>query len=208
VWIKICGLTSPEDAALALSLGADALGINFVPASRRYVDPSQVSRVLEPVRGKLEIVGVVADLGQAELLALQLRFDLDWLQLHGKESPELVRALPRAFKAIGIDDAKDVEDASSFPGRRLLVDKKAPAELGGTGRAFDWSLVTELSRERELVLAGGLNPENVAQAIRVVSPFGVDVASGVELPGTPRKKDPERLAAFIARARASTSSGS
>jgi phosphoribosylanthranilate isomerase len=204
VWIKICGLTSPEDAELALSLGADALGVNFVPASRRYLDPSEVSRVLEPVRGKLEIVGVVADLGEAELLALQLRFDLDWLQLHGKESPELLRALPRAFKAIGIDNADDVEDASSFPGRRLLVDKKAPAELGGTGLAFDWSLVSELSGERELVLAGGLNPENVEQAIRVVSPFGVDVASGVELPGAPRKKDPTRLAAFIARARASS----
>ena len=203
MWIKICGLTSPEDAALALTLGADAIGINFVPASRRYVEPELAERVLEPVRGKLELVGVVADLGLAELEALQRRFNLDWLQLHGNEPPELLRQLPHAFKALGIAGPDDVERSSHFAGRRLLVDKKASGVQGGTGQAFDWSLVTGLARERELVLAGGLNPDNVERAIAAVSPFGVDVASGVELAGNARKKDPERMAAFIARARAS-----
>jgi phosphoribosylanthranilate isomerase len=202
VWIKICGLTSPEDSALALSLGADAIGINFVPASRRYVEPELAERVLWPVRGKLELVGVVADLGLAELDALQRRFGLDWLQLHGNETPELLRELPRAFKALGIEGPDDVERASHFPGRRLLVDKKASGVQGGTGQAFDWALVTGLARERELVLAGGLTPDNVERAIAAVAPFGVDVASGVELSGNARRKDPERMAAFITRARA------
>ena len=201
MWIKICGLTSAEDAALALALGADAIGINFVPTSRRFVHPDEVERVLEPVRGKLEIVGVVADLALPELLSLQDRFGLDWLQLHGNEPPELLQALPRALKAVGIADESDVDRARSFPGRRLLVDRKAPGELGGTGLAFKWSLVRELSGERELVLAGGLHPDNVEHAISAISPFGVDVASGVERQGSPRSKDPERLATFITRAR-------
>lgn len=200
MWIKICGITSPEDAALALSLGVEAIGINLVPRSRRYLDPARVPAVLAGVRGKLEVVGVVADLGLPALETLRRELGLDWLQLHGGESPELVSALPRSFKAVGIDDTDDVSTAARFGGERLLVDKKAPGELGGTGQAFRWSLVTELARSRSLILAGGLDPENVARAVREVRPFGIDVASGVEA-GLPGKKDPERMARFVERAR-------
>jgi phosphoribosylanthranilate isomerase len=170
------------------------------------VAPADAERVLEPVRGKLELVGVVADLEFAELDSLQRQLSLDWLQLHGSEPPELCRRLPRAFKAVGIEDAADVERAAAYPGRRLLVDKKAPGVLGGTGQVFDWSLVLELGGTRELLLAGGLDADNVARAISAVRPFGVDVASGVELPLLPRKKDPVRLSSFIARARESDGS--
>lgn len=201
MWIKICGISSPADAELAVTLGADALGLNFVPGSKRYLTLDDAERVLAPVRGKVELVAVVAGLARPALEELQSRLRLDWLQLHGSEPPEALLELSHAYKAVGIEEPADVAHARSFPGQRLLVDKKAPGELGGTGRVFDWALVTELSRERELVLAGGLTPDNVAEAIERVAPFGVDVASGVERPGLPREKDPERLSAFIARAR-------
>jgi phosphoribosylanthranilate isomerase len=200
VWIKICGITSPDDAALALTYGVDAIGVNLVPSSRRYVPPERVPRILGPVRGKLEVVGVVANLERPELERLRDELGLDWLQLHGAEPPELVSSLPRVFKAVGIGDANDVDAARRYGGERLLVDKKAPGQLGGTGRSFRWSLVKDLARSRALILAGGLDPDNVSQAIREVAPFGIDVASGVEA-GSFRSKDPARLSRFVERAR-------
>jgi phosphoribosylanthranilate isomerase len=157
--------------------------------------------VREAVEGRAEVVAVVADRSPGELSELRERTGIAWLQLHGNESPAIVRALlPHAYKAARIATAGDVADARAFPGERLLVDAKVPGELGGTGHRFDWKLVVELAVERRVVLAGGLTPENVAEAVRTVRPFGVDVASGVE--GTdPRKKDPERIARFIQAAR-------
>ncbi len=200
MWIKVCGITSTRDALAALEAGADALGLNFIPTSKRYLPPERARAVADAVRGKLELVGVVADLAPSELEALRASVGLDWLQFHGSESPEALAQVPRSYKAVGIDGPEDVELAVAYPGVRLLVDKKAGPARGGTGQAFDWSLVRELSRERPLILAGGLNPDNVAAAIREVSPFGVDVASGVEL-GTPGLKDPAKMAEFVARAR-------
>ena len=200
VWIKICGITSTRDALAALEAGADAVGLNFIPTSKRYLPADRARAVADAVRGKLELVGVVADRSAAELEALRASVGLDWLQFHGSEPPAQLAEVPRAFKAVGIDGPEDVERALAYPGVRLLVDKKAGPAQGGTGQAFDWSLVRELSRERPLILAGGLTPDNVADAIREVVPFGVDVASGVEL-GTPGVKDLARMVDFVARAR-------
>jgi phosphoribosylanthranilate isomerase len=200
VWIKICGITSTRDALGALEAGADAVGLNFIPSSKRYLPPERARAVADAVRGRVELVGVVADLSVAELEALRTNIGLDWLQFHGSESPAQIALVPRAYKAIGIDGPEDVELALTYPGIRLLVDKKAAPAHGGTGQVFDWSLVRELSRERPLILAGGLDPDNVADAIREVLPFGVDVASGVEA-GTPGVKDLARTAEFVARAR-------
>jgi len=200
VWIKICGITTVDDALGVLEAGADAIGLNLIPTSKRYLPPERARAVARAVRGKLELVGVVADRSAAELEELRTDLGLDWLQLHGGEAPAEVARVPRAFKAVGIDGPEDVELALSYPGMRLLVDKKAGPALGGTGQSFDWSLVRELSRERPLILAGGLTPDNVADAIREVLPFGVDVASGVEA-GTPGVKDLERTRDFVARAR-------
>jgi len=113
--------------------------------------------------------------------------------------------LPEAYKAIGISNATDAARAAEYGGDRLLVDAKSgtPGVLGGTGQTFDWSLVATLAARRDLIVAGGLTPDNVADAVRALEPFGVDVASGVELPGNPRKKDAALVHAFVAAVRAS-----
>lgn len=201
LWIKICGLTSVEDALLALEAGADALGVNFVPSSKRFVELDVGRAIRDAVGSRAEVVGVVADRSLAELALLRERTGIEWLQLHGNESAEAVRALlPRAYKAIRIGTASDADRARDVPGERLLADAKVDGELGGTGRTFDWQLVNGLAEERPLVLAGGLTAENVAEAVRTVRPFGVDVAGGVE-GSNPRRKDPERLGKFIRAAR-------
>jgi phosphoribosylanthranilate isomerase len=125
------------------------------------------------------------------------------LQLHGAESSEeLELLLPNAYKAVAIAGPEDVARASEYGGERLLVDAKVPGELGGTGARFDWSLAVPLTKRRDLIVAGGLTPENVAEAMRALSPFGVDVASGVEMRQNPRAKDPAKLSAFVAAVRA------
>jgi phosphoribosylanthranilate isomerase len=124
------------------------------------------------------------------------------LQLHGDEPPEvLAPLLPHAYKAIAVATREDVALADRYEGDYVLLDARTEAGSGGTGRVFDWSLAPGLARRRKVVLAGGLTPENVAEAVRVVWPHTVDVASGVERPGHPRTKDMARVRAFIAAAR-------
>jgi phosphoribosylanthranilate isomerase len=201
LWIKVCGVTSVEDALVALDAGADALGVNFVASSKRFVDVSVGRAVREAAKGRAEVVAVVADRSLGELAELRERTGIAWLQLHGNETPDALNAaLPRAYKAVRLATAADVDEARKFAGEKLLADAKVGNELGGTGHTFDWRLVVELARERPVVLAGGLTPENVAEAVRSVRPYGVDVASGVES-GDPRHKDPERVRAFVRAAR-------
>jgi phosphoribosylanthranilate isomerase len=152
------------------------------------------------VKGRVELVGVVADLSLAELDELRRVSGVDSLQLHGAEPPELLAQLPASdFKAVRIATAADVADARRYRGPRLLVDAKVGDALGGTGHTFDWSLLGTLAEERQLVLAGGLTPENVARAVSSVRPWAIDVASGVERVAP--AKDPALLAAFVERAR-------
>jgi len=200
MWVKICGITSIEDALLAADAGADAIGLNFVPASSRRVEEAGARAIAEAVRGRVVVVGVVADLDAAGMRALGERVGLDLLQLHGSESPELLEAvLPHAYKALRVGSREDVELADSYAGDRLLVDARVEGALGGTGTSFDWLLVQGLAARRRLVLAGGLGPDNVARAIESVRPWGVDVASGVET--APRHKDADLVRRFVAEAR-------
>ncbi|MBN2194222.1 MAG: phosphoribosylanthranilate isomerase [Polyangiaceae bacterium] len=202
MYIKICGVTCLEDAELVRGSGASALGVNLVPGSVRRVDLDRARAIVASVAGRLETVAVVGSLTAMELRTLRTEVPVDWVQLHGEIAPEVVMsALPSAFVALRIAEATDVELAWGVPGDRLLVDAKVPGALGGTGRTFDWSLVVELARKRRLILAGGLHPGNVGAAIEAVSPWGVDVASGVERAFDPRRKDPDRVAAFVAAAR-------
>lgn len=199
--VKICGVTTVADAVAIADLGASAIGLNFVASSKRRVDVPTARAIADAVRGRVLVVGVIADLSLAEARALVEDAGLECLQLHGDEPPDaLAPLLPHAYKALRIGDASDVDRARTYAGDYLLVDAKVPGELGGTGHAFDWSLVTDLARERRLTLAGGLRPDNVAEAIRQVRPWCVDVAGGVE--SAPGVKDLALVAAFVRAAKA------
>ena len=203
-FVKICGITSIEDALLAVDAGADALGLNFVTSSKRVIDRVTAAHIADAVGDVVELIAVVADRSEDFLDDLRETTGIRWLQLHGSEAPSALQGLlPEAFKAVAIGTAADVVRAREYGGTRLLVDAKpASGELGGTGERFDWSLVASLSTERDLIVAGGLRPDNVGDAIDALAPFGVDVASGVETTGNARKKDESKLRAFVAAVRA------
>ena len=202
--VKICGVTRVIDAVLAADAGADMIGLNFVEGSPRRVDLRTAREIAERVRGQVELVGVVADEDDARLVELQRDVGLDWLQLHGDEPPERVQALlPRAFKAVRVGSADDASRAMAYPGEILLVDARVEGQLGGTGVCVDPALVVALAGARRVMLAGGLKPDNVAEAVRAVGPWGVDTASGVE--SAPGIKDPGKVTAFIAAARQAVS---
>ena len=198
--VKICGFTRVEDVEAAVSAGADMIGLNFVSGSPRRIDVPLARALVSAARGRVEIVGVVADLEPARVAELVAEVGLDRVQLHGDELPEVIDALaPRAFKALRIGGAEDVALAARYGGDLLLVDARVPGQQGGTGVRVDPALVVELSRARCLLLAGGLGPDNVAEAVRVVRPWGVDVASGVE--SAPGLKDERKMRAFVSEAR-------
>ena len=198
--IKICGVTRPEDAAVCAALGVDVLGLNFWPGTPRCVSPAQAREVLEAFGGTA--VAVFVDPSAREVARVREATGIEWVQLHGEESPEQLEALqPHAYKAVGVADAGDVESASRFGGDHLLLDARVPGAMpGGTGRVFDWELAVALAARRRLTLAGGLHAANVAEAIARVRPFRVDTASGVE--SSPGIKDPGALRAFVAAVRA------
>jgi phosphoribosylanthranilate isomerase len=198
--IKVCGLTSPTEARACVDAGVDMIGLNFVPGSPRCLDVAKGRRIADAVRGAVEIVGVTADLDAAALRVLQSSVGLDRLQLHGDEAPELLAELgAAAFKVVRVGAAEDVAAARRYHCSPLLVDARVPGALGGTGVRVDAALVAGLAAERAVLLAGGLTPENVAEAVRAVRPWGVDVASGVEL--RPGVKDVARVTAFVVAAR-------
>lgn len=204
--VKICGVTTIDDALAAVDLGASAIGINFVPSSPRHLDITRARAIADAVHArnaKVQVVGVVADRSLEDLRVLVDGAGLDCLQLHGDETPaDLVPLLPHAYKAVRIANAADAAHAATFPGDHILVDAKVEGALGGTGATFDWSLVESLAKAKKLTLAGGLTPANVENAVRAVRPYCVDVASGVE--SSPGVKDHEKMRAFIEAARRGT----
>jgi phosphoribosylanthranilate isomerase len=207
LFVKICGITSAEDARLAVEAGADALGFVFWPMSPRKVDPARAAAIARELPPFVLRVGVFVDMPRAEMVRIADTVGLDLLQLHGDEPPEALAGLPRrAIKAVRVGRGFAADEATRYAGcaAGLLVDTRMPGETqlpGGTGVPFDWSLVKGLAeRVPFLVLAGGLGPANVADAVRAVAPHAVDVSSGVEtLPG---RKDPAKVRAFVEAARA------
>jgi phosphoribosylanthranilate isomerase len=198
--VKICGVTTVGEARRCVELGADAVGVNFVAGSPRRVDLERAREIVRAVGDRTLVVGVVAGMTLDAMRRLRDASGVGCLQLHGDESPEDVAALlPHAYKAVRVGGPADVAVAEAMPGDYVMVDAKVEGALGGTGRAFDWSLVTDLAGRRKLVVAGGLTPENVAQAVAVARPWCVDVASGVE--SAPGVKDMARVEAFVRAAR-------
>jgi phosphoribosylanthranilate isomerase len=199
--IKICGITRLEDARIAVFAGANALGFVFHPASPRYVTPDRAKAITGLLPVSLCKVGVFVDCDAAEVRKI-LRFcRLDLIQLHGNESPEYCgRFAPSILlKAVALRSADDLAALKGYPVKAIVADARDPGLPGGTGRTCDWDLARLAGEQFELVLAGGLNSENVRDAIERVRPRAVDTASGVE--AKPGKKDPEKLRAFIAAAR-------
>ena len=198
--VKICGIATWEDARLSVDLGASALGFNFYPASPRAISPADAWSIIRRLPPFVEAVGVFVDWPAMVVDALAWALRLGSVQLHGEETPQGVAELARKHRVI-----KAVQVGPGFRVARLARYGKAHGILldgfkrglhGGTGRTLDWNLARAARRHGRIILAGGLTPENIAEAIRVAEPYAVDIASGVE--SRPGKKDPARLRALFA----------
>ena len=200
LWVKVCGISTVGDADVAVTAGADALGLNLWPKSVRGIDLSQACAIAEHVRGRVAVVAVCVDFGLAQLQEIQARLRPDWLQLHGSEPDSVLVAMgPQAFRAVGLRALADVARAQDVPGRWVLVDAYDEVQKGGTGRPPPAALARAVCQARPTILAGGLGPDNVANAIQTFGPAGVDATSQLE--SAPGRKDPERVVAFVRAAR-------
>lgn len=206
--VKICGITRPEDARAAVSAGADAIGLNFVRKSPRFLKSwDQARAVLAGTQSFAGlVVGLFVNATVDEIIAATREVKLDAIQLHGDEPPELGDELGKRldltlWKAYRIATRADVDAvlAQGWPCDAVLLDARVEGAHGGTGKSFDWSLLAGFPRSKTMVLAGGLTPENVGDAVRGVKPDWVDTASGVE--STPGVKDAALMRAFVAAAK-------
>lgn len=203
--VKICGITNAADALAAIDAGADALGWNFFPGSKRFIAPRRATGIIGALPQRVAHVAVLVNPAWYEALALANSGMFAALQLHGDETPEFCRRLRdrqlRFAKAIAITQAAP-DSIAAFGTDTIVLDSRARGQFGGTGKPFAWELAADLGQRHpavRFVVAGGLTPQNVAEAIRVARPYGVDVTSGVE--DSPGKKNHARLRAFIAAAR-------
>jgi phosphoribosylanthranilate isomerase len=199
VRIKICGVTRAEDALEAVRLGADALGFNFWPGSKRHLTTAAARAIVSRLPPFVTPVGVFVNQPEGEMRAIAAESGIQVFQLHGDESPELCARMPLpVIKAIPVDQVRTLSRLLSYEVSAFLLDTPSRG-YGGTGVPFDWSLAEGVSEVAPVILAGGLTPENVAAAVRAVRPYAVDVASGVE--SAPGVKDFARMARFVAAAR-------
>src|SRR5579864_2311554 len=200
--VKICGLRSLPEARVALQSGANLLGFIFWKPGKRYITPVDAARIISALRAESlswSAVGVFVDPSADEVSQVADLCGLDYVQLSGDESPELVQAMPRpAFKALHVRPGREAAAAetvvaNSYGAERYLLDTHADVLPGGTGKSFDWTALKSVGRQ--CLVAGGLRAENVAQALTTLAPYGVDVSSGVEFPGG--GKDPAMIRAFV-----------
>lgn len=202
VRVKICGVTRLEDALRAVALGADALGFNFWPGSRRFLAPAAAREIVRRLPPLVTAVGVFVDPSRDEVLRAVADSGVQVAQLHGDEPPALCAALPfPVVKALRVRDAASLEALRQYEVAGFLLDSDSSG-YGGSGATFDWSLAAAAAAARPVILAGGLRPDNVAGAVRAVRPWAVDVASGVE--SAPGVKDAELMRRFIEAAKEAT----
>jgi phosphoribosylanthranilate isomerase len=206
--IKICGVTTPEDARFAAEAGADAVGLNFYPMSPRFIPPQQAAAIVRTLPAFTAPVGVFVGMPLRQVCAVAFQLGLRGVQTYDEQQPTedvFPFAHIPAFRvkdAAGLDSIKrfvESEKAVNRTPAALLVDSLVEGQMGGTGHAAPWELLRGFNPGVPLILAGGLTPENVAEAITIVRPWGVDVASGVE--SSPGKKDSRKIARFIDAAR-------
>jgi phosphoribosylanthranilate isomerase len=207
--VKICGLSTPESLDVALDAGADLVGFIFFPPSPRNVSHETARALGARVQGRARKVAVTVDADDALLATIIEALKPDMLQLHGHETPQRVAAVRESFglpvmKALPIEEKSDLLAIAPYTrvADRMLFDARPPRDAtrpGGLGRAFDWHLLDDLDLSIPFMVAGGVNPDNVAEALRITRAPGVDVVSGVE--SAPGVKDPEKIRAFIRAAR-------
>ena len=201
VKVKICGITNTADAAAAVDLGADALGFVFFRESPRYVPPQEAAAIIKRLPSFIPAVGVFVDETVERIEETASISGIDLVQLHGDEPPERCGLSRRVIKVIRVKSLDSLSPLNRFQDRvtAFLLDTYTPDALGGTGRIFNWDIAVEAKQFGRIVLAGGLTQDNVAEAVRHVRPYAVDVSSGVEL--SKGKKDHTKIGLFIERAK-------
>lgn len=203
VQVKICGITSAADAQAAIEAGANLLGFNFYPKSPRHISEDQAAEIRSKLPKKVKAVGIFVNWLPADVITLRSSLKLDAVQLHGDESPETVAeiaSLVPVIKAFRVEPEFPITNLDEYlRAFAFLFDAAHTDQYGGTGRTTDWDVARRASLKHRIILAGGLKVENVAAAVRIVRPYGIDVASGVE--SSPGKKDHELLRDFIKEVR-------
>jgi len=199
VRVKICGITKLEDAKLCAELGAHAIGLNFYEASSRCITPFAASELIRRLPPFVAPVGIFVNWTPAPIIALCKALRLAAAQLHGDETPQVVEAVSRrlpVIKALGLGQGSTAPDFSRYrSAAAFLLDSATTGQYGGSGTTGNWHLARTAAQSQRIILAGGLTPENVGEAIRIVRPYAVDVTSGVE--ARPGKKDPAKLRSFF-----------
>lgn len=192
VKVKICGITNFEDAQAAVNMGADILGFNFYEKSPRYITPEKAREIIIKLPSYIDIAGIFVNTTKQQIHRLTDQGLLNWVQFHGDETPEFCNQFNywglNTMKAIRVRSAEDIAQAKVFRTHSILFDSFNPDLYGGTGKAFDWELIKECPRR--IFLAGGIGPDNVAEALKV-DVYAVDVCSGIE--SEPGKKDLNKM---------------
>jgi len=191
VKVKICGITNYEDAAAAVDMGADLLGFNFYPKSPRFITSEKAGEIISKLPGFIDIAGVFVNASLEQIRETIDLCQLNWVQLHGDEDPEFCNSFlslnVKTMKALRVKDQSDIQQAENYFTDAILLDAFHPEKYGGTGLTFDWNIVGHINKR--IFLAGGINPDNAPDAIKL-GVYGIDVCSGIE--AEPGKKD-ERL---------------
>jgi phosphoribosylanthranilate isomerase len=190
--IKICGITNYQDAIAAMDMGADILGFNFYPESPRYIIPEKASEIIDKLPAFIDTAGVFVNAPIEQITEVENICHLDWIQLHGDEEPEFCRHFlshnAKTMKAIRVKNQKDIDKAENFFTDAILLDAFDPQKYGGTGLTFDWNIIGHIGKR--VFLAGGINPDNAAEAAQL-GVYGIDVCSGIET--EPGKKDHSKM---------------
>lgn len=199
--VKICGIRSLEAGLAAAEAGVEAIGFVFWPKSRRYIAPSEAAAIAAALPPFVARVGVFVDEAPSTIRAIAAEVGLTALQFHGRESPQACRSfLLPVIKTLSVRDEDSLLGLGGYPVQAYLLDTFVPEQPGGTGRRFDWHVARRaVEAGHRIILAGGLDPDNVAEAIQAVQPYGVDVSSGVETGG---RKDLAKIHRFVAAVRA------
>ena len=192
VKVKICGITSYEDATAAVDMGADLLGFNFYPESPRFIEPAKALEIINKLPAFVIVAGVFVNATFEQICETMSLCQLNWVQLHGDESPDFCRKFRshnvKIMKAIRVKDQTDIKKADEFFTDAILLDAFHPEKYGGTGVAFDWNIIGHIGKR--IFLAGGINPDNAAAAVEL-GVYGIDVCSGIE--SAPGKKDYKKM---------------